>query len=835
MNSRLQNNLSKINKQGLYVGSGVEDIVDDGVHTVLDRFGQYHADYADAKSDDISKVIYNSDVSRNEDDIAKSIFSDIADIKYDKNLGFYLSLYVGHANKGLFREKGSSGGLVSWVAIKLLESKKIDGLIHVKKSKKPGVLFEYDISRTVSDIQSGAKSRYYPVELSTVLNVVKKKPGKYAIVGIPEVITEVRLLAENDTLINERIVFYFGLVAGHQKTTKYAEAIAWEYGIKPGDLEDIDFRIKRESGRASDYDTKFTGKVDGKRRTFIVRGNEPFVSSWAHGFFKARFSDFTDNTFNEASDITFGDAWLKEYVEDSDGNNVLIIRNVEIAKLVKQGIENNELKLDSVDADTITRSQKGLVHHTKDELPYRLHKEYRKHHWAPTKRFKKSNNLDEHRKKVQDVRQEIAEKSHIYYKQAVSKGDFEYFRKKMLPYTNTYDRLYGAKRVKSNGRKVKADGAILTLPGYYNYGNVIQRYALQKFLKNNNFNFISYIHSKVPNQGTIYKHPVSVYVKAPARFVKRFLKRQKPYWYFASLSDRYKEIKQEVNLVNFVNKYIKVKKFDAKDRYDTYIVGSDQVWRKWRNDRELLGYYFLTFLKSRHANRIAYAASFGKDKISEVLSSNDIDYVRPYVEQFDSISVREKSAVRMIKRMWGIDGVVNVVDPTLLLDKSEYSKLIDDSEVSDQKVPSIFSYVLDETQEVSRFVDKVNSVYKKDILKIGAHGGSSYDVLPPMELWLKGFRDAELVVTNSFHGMMFSIINNTDFLIIGRKDGGLSRIKDFMDEYGIQGRLIDEDDLDSFDLKKIKPLNWKSINQKLQETRKYSGEWLLHAIDKNKL
>lgn len=828
-----RSDLLDIKERRLYVGSGVEHVIDNTLRTELDEFGQYHADYATAQ-DNIANVVYNSEVSRNEDDIAKTIFSDIPSIAYDKTIGFYLDLYVGHVLTGTYRKRGSSGGLVSWLAIKLLENKKIDGLIHVKKSKNPDILFEYDISRTPSEVRDGAKSRYYPAQLSEVLSVVKKKPGKYAVVGIPEIITELRLLAENDAAINKSIVFYFGLVAGHQKTTKYAEAIAWEYGIKPGNLKEIDFRVKRDTGRASDYDTKFTGMVDGKEKSFLVRGTDPFVSSWAHGFFKARFSDFTDNTFNEVADVTFGDAWLKEYVDDAAGNNVLIVRNTEIAELITRGSKNGELQLDIVDADTIIRSQKGLVHHTKDELPYRLHKEYEQYGWAPKKRVKKSDSLSDHRKKVQDIRQEIAEKSHIYYQRAVERDDFGYFRRKMQPYTDKYDDLYGVERMKR--KKVKADGAILTLPGYYNYGNVIQRYALQAFLKNNGLNFISYIHSKVKNQRTIYKHPTIVYAKAPLRFVKRALRQQKPYWYFAPLSERHKEIKQEINLVNFVNKYIKVKEFNEHDQYDTYIVGSDQVWRKWRNDREMLGYYFLNFLKGRKANRIAYAASFGKDKINEVMSENDVEYVQPYVEEFDAISVREKSAIAMIKKAWGVDGVVNVLDPTLLLEQSAYSRLINkNKEVKAQEIPPLFSYVLDETPEVAQFVDRAKGVYGEDIVKIGAHSGAGDEALPPVELWLKGFRDARLVITNSFHGMMFSIINNTDFIIIGRKDGGLSRIKDFMSEFGIEGRLIEEEALEAFDFTALKPLNWESINQKLKEQRKYSGDWLLRAIKKNTL
>ena len=825
--------LKKIQRQRLYIGSGVDDIYDSNLKTYLDDFGQYHPDYTDAKKQAVSEIVYNSDFSKNEDEISKSLYAKVNGIKYDKIIGHYIDNYVGFVRQDEYRKKGSSGGMVSWVATKLFESGEIDGLIHVKKSNKPGQLFEYVISRSVSGIKSGAKSRYYPVELSTVLKEVIDTPGKYAVVGIPEIITELRLLSEKNKTIKDRIIFYFGLVAGHQKTTKYAEALAWEYGIEPGNLQDIDFRVKRDSGRASDYDTMIKGRVNGETNTFTIPGTEPFISSWAHGFFKAKFSDFTDNTFNEVSDITFGDAWLKEYVEDPAGNNILIVRHPVIARLIKKGIKDGELSLDPVDEQTIVKSQMGLVHHTKDELSYRLHKEKKIFGWSPLKRVTPSDTLQEKRKKVQDARQKIALLSSVYYKKAVKKNDFSYFRKKMQVYTDRYDRLYGQNRPNGH-KKVKADGAILTLPGYYNYGNVLQRYALQKFLRDNSLNYVSYIHSKVRNQNTIYKHLLSVYLKAPLRFIKRLTRRQKPYWYFPNLSDKNKEIKNEINLVNFVNKYVKVKNFDPRDTYKTYIVGSDQVWRKWRNDTSMLGYYFLNFTRNRKVKRIAYAASFGKDVIDEVMSNRDVKYVEPYIKQFDAISVREDSAISMIQKTWGIKGVNSVLDPTLLIDKSNYSQLIDDSNSSDIEIPPIFAYVIDETAAISNFLDKSKKMMKKDMMKIDAHG-SIAGPLPEVELWLKGYRDAELVITNSFHGMMFAIINNTDFFIIGRRDGGLSRIEDFMRAFKIKNRIIYEENLENSSLLESKPLDWEYINSKLSERRHESAEWLLSATEKNKV
>lgn len=377
----------------------------------------------------------------------------------------------------------------------------------------------------------------------------------------------------------------------------------------------------------------------------------------------------------------------------------------------------------------------------------------------------------------------------------------------------------------------KADGAILTLTGYFNYGNVIQRYATQKYLRNNGYNFVSYV-DPYSSMQDMYRVGRKRRLKTPVRALKRIINAQKPYWYTPPFREIYPESYRLENMINFVNKNIWIKPFDPRDQYKKYIVGSDQTWRNWWSDREILGYYFFNFLKGRKVKRISYAASFGNDKIKDVMSNEDVEYIKPYIESFDHISVREKSGVDLIKKTWGIDDVAEVVDPTLLLDAEEYSQLIESSSVKSEQINPIFTYVLGETPDLLRFVEKIQDERKQPVTSIRAHSGSKDDILPPVELWLKGYRDSELVVTNSFHGMMFSVINNTDFIIIGRESGGLTRIKNFLDAYGISGRFVEETNLADFSMESLEPIDWHSVNKKMKHTRASSGAWLLSAIAK---
>lgn len=432
---------------GYSVQSGVYGAVNKNVKTSLNEYGQYQADVSKLSKkelDELAKVsaMVNSDL--NESVLGKKLFGKTKDIKHDKVLGYYTDLYAGYVATSDYRANASSGGIGTWLLEQLLEKKLIDGVIHVIPTdpKNDGILFKYTISKTPKAIKTGAKSRYYPGDLSEVLKTAKKSGGKYAITGIPSFITELRLLAEHDPEFKKLIAFTIGLVCGHQKSTKYAEALAWQHGIKPGDLISVDFRKKVEGQPSNRYISEFTGKINGKIKTITKDQDELFASNWAHGMFKSKLSDFTDDAFNELADISLGDAWLPEYTKDSKGNNVIIVRNKVIADIIKAGIKNKTLALDELTPQRVVKSQSGLVHHNQDELPYRLHKKDAALLWRPKKRVEASNSLPRLRKQVQDIREQIAVDSHTVYKKAVELNDWNYFKDTMKPLVRKYAATY---------------------------------------------------------------------------------------------------------------------------------------------------------------------------------------------------------------------------------------------------------------------------------------------------------------------------------------------------------------------------------------------------------
>jgi coenzyme F420 hydrogenase subunit beta len=439
-------------------GTGIAAIVNDNIEMVLDEKGEFVPFFKkNIESFSNQELLELKNVNcitsdSNEDDIARKLFKNIPEMRYNKSIGYFSELYIGHVTEGKYRENGSSGGLGTWVFKELFSKDLIDGVIHVKKAENSELLFEYDISKSIEEIQKGAKTKYYPVEYSKVLKLVKENPGRYAIIGLPNYIMNLRLLAECDEQIKQSIKFYIGLVCGHQKSAKFAEFIAWQCGITPGNLLDINFRKKLPDKPANSYGVEVTGLKNGEKITIVKPMNELLGSNWGQGFFKVRASDFSDDVMNETADLTLGDAWLPEYTVDSKGNNIVIVRNPIIGEIINEAIENQKVCLDLATEEQIIKSQESHFRHTRDELGYRLFKKERKNEWVPIKRVSPSNDLDFIRKRIQDIREIMCIKLPEYYLHALEKNNLTYFEEKsnflVFVYQNLYRMINLKKKIK---------------------------------------------------------------------------------------------------------------------------------------------------------------------------------------------------------------------------------------------------------------------------------------------------------------------------------------------------------------------------------------------------
>jgi coenzyme F420-reducing hydrogenase beta subunit len=440
--------LKQIINSGCCIGCGAcAADPENGISISFDEHGKYQAEVLPGglgKSGQRALAVCPfSDDSPNEDQIARRVFPEA---QHDGRIGCSRSLFIGYVAEGEFREKATSGGMITWLLTELLTTNKIDGVIHVKKAESAdsGCLFEYAISRDSSSVLAGAKSRYYPVEASKVLRYAKENPGRYAFVGVPCFVKAVRNLMLQEPVFAERIKYCIGIVCGHLKSKAFADCFAWQAGIKPGQLEEIDFRVKRDEGNAGDYAVRLKGAgIDVTKPTKDFLG-----SNWGHNFFRYEACDYCDDVFAETADIAVGDAWLEPYSQDPKGTSIVVTRNAEFAELLKAAAQNGRLQLDSASADSVAMSQAGGLRDRREGLAYRLYLKEKKGQWVPKKRVEPSNKrLSRHRKKI------YAHRSYMVDCQA-----FSSFEKNMNRLIQKNNRLYRPFLMRLKNKLVEVSG-----------------------------------------------------------------------------------------------------------------------------------------------------------------------------------------------------------------------------------------------------------------------------------------------------------------------------------------------------------------------------------------
>lgn len=453
-NTTNESDLNKLFKTvvggGYCVGCGACASVDNSpIKMKLDDFSKLQPTIDDSidfnlESGSYQSVCPFSDESDNEDTIGKNLFG--LNAVHHEKLGYYLATYAGHVTEGTFRDSGSSGGMGSWIASTLFKQGLVDGVIHIHQrvpTADDNRLFHYQLSSTMDEIRNGAKSRYYPIELSEMVKLIKERPGKYLFVGIPCFIKSIRLLSQQDEVLKERIKFCIGLICGHLKTARFAEMLAWQCDIPPQQLTSIDFRTKLPEYGANKYGVTVTGMVDNLQVSRISPPvNRMYGTNWGLGFFKYKACDYCDDVVAETADVTIGDAWLPQYLKDSQGTNVVIIRNIEIQGIINQAIQEGELKMDSITPDDVIESQKSGFEHRREGLAYRLFLTDQKNEWRPNKRFQPENIKSKKIQEKQKSRIMLAEKSHIAFKAAFDKGQFSQFTELMNPLVQNYEKLY---------------------------------------------------------------------------------------------------------------------------------------------------------------------------------------------------------------------------------------------------------------------------------------------------------------------------------------------------------------------------------------------------------
>lgn len=355
---------------------------------------------------------------------------------------------------------------------------------------------------------------------------------------------------------------------------------------------------------------------------------------------------------------------------------------------------------------------------------------------------------------------------------------------------------------------------ILTLPLNNNYGGLLQCFALQKVLKSLGHD-AWVVQRGYVNRSIIWR--IFHYVR---QTMKVLLGRK-----FVHLLPS-KEIKYiRKNTSNFISNYIEpttehirtnkqLANFHFSNKFDAYVVGSDQVWRPCYSPC-ITNYFFDFISPNEKVKRVAYAASFGVDEWEftekETIICGDL------LRLFNAVSVRENTAIALCSNNWGREDVIQVLDPTMLLEKEDYIRIVEKE--NEPKSPgNLFCYILDESSEKNQVVESIASridavsftqMPKCEITYENLRDRLDDCVYPSVTAWLRAFMDADMVVTDSFHGCVFSIIFNKPFWVIGNEGRGLARFNSLLSLFELQSRMINSSSMPT-DI--TDPIDWSQVN-----------------------
>lgn len=382
---------------------------------------------------------------------------------------------------------------------------------------------------------------------------------------------------------------------------------------------------------------------------------------------------------------------------------------------------------------------------------------------------------------------------------------------------------------------------ILTQPLHTNYGGLLQAFALQKFLRGEGHDVLTINYARKP------VYPLRRYARFPFRIARRCAAK----FLFGKDVELFpKPIPKSAgtHAARFVAENIRTTKkifAPARERdfaeygFDAFVVGSDQTWRPAYSPH--MPTFFLDFLDARdvRTRRVAYASSFGKDEWE--FSPKMTRICARLAKKFHAVSVREASGVALCEKYLGVRAE-HVIDPTMLLDRADYCAVVERDEARGflpKRVLArrLFAYVLDATAEKSALISQAAETLGLEAEEIMPRpeklraGTAAY---PPVSVWLRGFRDAEFVVTDSFHGSVFSLIFNKPFIAIGNASRGLSRFHSLLKTFGLEERLVLLDAADSRErfsaLLSAPSIDWRRVETVRARERSRARAFLESAL-----
>lgn len=342
---------------------------------------------------------------------------------------------------------------------------------------------------------------------------------------------------------------------------------------------------------------------------------------------------------------------------------------------------------------------------------------------------------------------------------------------------------------------------IVTLGGFYNYGNKLQNYAVQSVFQKLDFKVATLDNCrKERRKNVFFSFIFSLFFITKAKKSRRTLKFYK-----------------------FQKKYIHTVNFDEKKSnliYDYIVCGSDQIWNPDFAGRE---FFFADFVSPK--KRIAYSASFGVSSVPE----GKREFYEKKLNEMKAISVREDDGAEIVKSLTGREATT-LIDPTLMLDRDEWHKL---SKKPEYAIPEKFicTYFLGEVSaEYREYIDKISKKFDMKVINLEAKKENDYwySTGPSELLWL--IENSSLVLTDSFHGTIFSVLMDTPFVVFDliRKDIASmnSRIVTLLNTLKLEDR-----NFKTLEKNKLFEKNYAHVSDILEVERKKSIDFLKQAME----
>lgn len=339
------------------------------------------------------------------------------------------------------------------------------------------------------------------------------------------------------------------------------------------------------------------------------------------------------------------------------------------------------------------------------------------------------------------------------------------------------------KTLYKNSNNPKHNVAIVSMMFSNNYGAIMTVYALYKIIENLDYN------------------PILIFNN----------------FHSESLWDDFRANRFVLRYLNIANEHFSKEELQKiKEKCDIFAAASDQIWRIKNSF-----HWILDFVPNINKKKISYSSSFAvypydgdeKHKI----------YFRYYLNQFNSISVREKDGVKICKEEFSVEAA-QVLDPVFLLENYDYLISKSSKNIKHKFIAIYLPYT-----DTQKEIDIISNRLSLNIEYLDMNNKET-----SMEDWLWTIKNSELLITDSFHGSCFAIIFNKPFVCILNERNGISRLESLADMFNIKNRIVYnlQEVIDNTDL--LLKMDYVEINKKLEIEKEKSLKWLKDALEKPK-